>query len=1010
MCGSCWPRVAETRTHSTPACQSRKVGRALRPASLVLVLTVVGSLVLAGACSAEHFPFEDHAEPDGAPPLGDEAGADAVSPLPPLESAPPPLVPPSARVSFASSPVVFDPVRGGVWTANGDVGSVSYTDVDSFSLVREIHVGTDVRSVALSPDGHWLAAVDRGGASVALIDADARVLVRTIPTATHPRAAVWDSANPRWLYVAVEDDDAVAVIDRTAGVLATTIAVGRLPSGVAVSRKRRELYVTHRIDGRVTIVPLAADPDAGSQPSPEGGETLSPPADVSLALEVGDGTKTTPHGTPFALESLAWAPDGDVAWVPHELLASTHPFEFQTTLFPTVSVVDLAQRAEVLTNRDDPGGVVAGRKNLFAAIKLFDAANNPIVLSQPCAAAFHPNGLAAYVLACASEDLITFDLTVGKAVDVFRGLPGDHPVGIALDPAGARAFVLDDESEDPAPPGAPFHSKSLHVLDLGGGSPGAHVKPLGSPIALVSNDPLAPDLRAGLRLFFRANARKGVLATTGNDWMSCGGCHLDGFVSTNEALFEDLTAGVDVARDARIGHAGLVDFFSTTPPANAPNDPPFDPHDVLSAFTEMGGLAPDRTGAQRAGAIDPSAPTSDATAMAAEVAAVIARDLPLAPTWLRSSAEQPNPTYDGAWCGGCHATEYAAWKTSAHAQAAVDPMVHFCAGVEATNNGVQYPRLCAGCHDPVSSRLGDTTLASGRGVTCLGCHDGERLIRAGGNADLEVATHDWTQAHAARASATLATLRDPKFCGTCHQQYVPGIGVEAIDTLHEYETSAYAGMSYDSGAESAGPVTRCVDCHAPKDGNGVADHAMVGGNVYLASQVTKDGAMASAEEASLRSTIALTAIQGASAVLVTVANRASGHAFPTGVTDIREPWLELQAVDASGNVVARYGGPAADGTIPLGAARFGMDIAKADGGLLYLHELSETARIPFARIVPPLGTVDVVLAAPATLPTPAVALDAVLYYRNVRTPFFRAATGDATATAPATEVARARVR
>ena len=313
-----------------------------------------------------------------------DAGSDAP-PLGMLESTPPPLVPAESRVSVASAPLVFDPVRGGVWTANGDVGSVSYADVDRYALVGEIPVGTDIRSVALSPDGKWLAAVDRGGASVALIDADARAVIRVIPTGTHPRAAVWDAADPRWLYVAVEDDDTVAVIDRTLGVLSTTIPVGRLPSGVAVSRKRRELYVTHRIDGKVTIVPLSVDLDGGIQPPSDRGENRRGRRDargettpVTTMREdswrsaqggrsrpelrraarrtrfLGDGTLTTPRGTPFGLESLAWAADGNIAWVPHELIAPTHPFQFQQVLFPTVSVVDLSQRVEVQTDPERP--------------------------------------------------------------------------------------------------------------------------------------------------------------------------------------------------------------------------------------------------------------------------------------------------------------------------------------------------------------------------------------------------------------------------------------------------------------------------------------------------------------------------------------------------------------------------------------------------------------------------------------------------------------------------------
>jgi hypothetical protein len=450
--------------------------------------------------------------------------------------------------------------------------------------------------------------------------------------------------------------------------------------------------------------------------------------------------------------------------------------------------------------------------------------------------------------------------------------------------------------------------------------------------------------------------------------------------------------------DARIGHTGLVDFFSTAPPQNEPSYPPLNPHDVLVALTEQGGLAPDRTGAHRDGAIDPAQPTPDAVTMAKQISKVIARDLPLGPTWLLPGKDKPNTDYDTKWCGECHQTEYAAWQKSAHAHAETDPMVQYCAGVEATNNGAQYPRLCAGCHSPTSARLGDTTLQSQRGITCLSCHDTERLIRAGGNADSEALAHDWTQSHKDRAKAALQTLRDPKFCGSCHQQFVPGTGMNGIGTLSEYEASVYA--------QGATP-TRCVDCHAAKDATGVADHAMIGGNVYYAKQILQDDGIAAREQDSLAKAITLSAARSGSAVFVTVTNVGAGHAFPTGVTDIREPWVELQAVDASHNVVARYGGPLADGTISPDAARFGMDIAKADGTVLLKHELSLSTRTPFSRFVPPQGQQIVAIAAPDALPAGATELDAVLLYRNVRTPYFRAVTGNATQVAPEVEMARA---
>jgi predicted CXXCH cytochrome family protein len=333
-------------------------------------------------------------------------------------------------------------------------------------------------------------------------------------------------------------------------------------------------------------------------------------------------------------------------------------------------------------------------------------------------------------------------------------------------------------------------------------------------------------------------------------------------------------------------------------------------------------------------------------------------------------------------------------------------MVAFGAGVEVKVRGPQYTRLCAGCHDPVTARTGDTSLKSGRGITCLGCHDTERMIRAGGNADSEVRAHDWTKDHKDWAKASLETLRKPEFCGGCHQQFVPAGGIEAISTLHEWESSPFNRVAAS---------TLCVDCHAPRnDGETagvkmpIADHAMAGGNVYLAQQ-KNDPAWTDRVTKFMRSAIALDAQRVGQIVVVDVTNKGAGHAFPTGVVDIREPWVELQALDASKKVLARIGGPDASGLIPGGTTRFGIDIAKSDGTLLFLHELSETTKIPFDRRIAAQQKMTFSLLLP-NLPNGTAELDAVLYYRNVRTPYFRAATGDPNGAAPDVEAARAVVQ
>ncbi len=948
-------------------------GRMLARRFTPLVLGALGGgIALAVACS-EHLPDPLVNVP---PP---DAGPDALAPL---EATPPPAVDPAKRKDEASSPIVFDAERGGVWTANGDVGSISYADVDARKLVQEVAVGKDVRSVALSPDARWIAAVDREGGGVTLIDAETRAARRTLAVGGHPRAAVWDAWDPRWLYVSVEDDDAIAVIDRSQGVLVRKVRVGRLPAGLAVSKARHELAVVHLIDARMTLLPLD-----GIGASDAAAPAL---AEIPIADEPANDDPKIPQGAPYAFESIAWSPDGVVAWVPHQLITGRQPFQFQSTIFPAISVLDVGARAEVANDPAAAPDAFAGRKNLFGGLDVIDETGNSSIVSQPCAVRLHPGGFVAYALACGSEDLVTFNATTGKAIDLLRELPGAHPAGIALDDTGTRAFVLADQSQ------------TLVVLDLAGGSPLGHARVTGAPIALVKKDPLDPETREGLKLFFRANSRKGALPTTGNNWMSCAACHLDGFGATNRVFFDALKAKSRAA-DAQIGHVGLVDLFSTAP---LPDDPSFNPHDVLVAFTDQAGLSPDRLGLRRDGAVDPAKPSPEARKMAARVARVIARDLPLGPSWfVFSPKDKPNPDYDGAWCGKCHQTEYDAWRKSAHAHAGEDPMVRYGVGVEQKARGPQYSRLCAGCHDPVSARLGDVTLGSGRGITCLGCHDVDRTIRAGGNADLGATTHDWTKDHKAWGLASLELLRKPDFCGGCHQQFVPAAGIAAITTLSEWQSSPYAGPQ---------DGLTCLGCHAPKSQGqtagvtmNIADHAMVGGNVWLASHFG-DPTFPDAVRRNLKSAISLDVTRGLEGkIIATVTNRTVGHSFPTGVADIREPWLEVQALDAQKKVLARFGGPDSSGLIPASAARFGFDIARADGTVLLRHELSETARIPFERRIPALGSVDVTLPMPANPPAGTAEIDVVLFYRNVRTPYFRAALADPNETPPDVEMARA---
>ncbi len=158
----------------------------------------------------------------------------------------------------------------------------------------------------------------------------------------------------------------------------------------------------------------------------------------------------------------------------------------------------------------------------------------------------------------------------------------------------------------------------------------------------------------------------------------------------------------------------------------------------------------------------------------------------------------------------------------------------------------------------------------------------------------------------------------------------------------------------------------------------------------------------------LKTAVTLAATRVAGGVQVVATNAGAGHSFPTGVSDLREPWVEVDQVDATGTVVQQYGAPGSDGMLPSDAARLGTDIADANGDLLLRHELSVAARVPFEVRIPARGAQSLFVPVPAGVPTSS--LRAVLYFRNVRTTDYPFAMQGSTGNAPSVEMARAQVQ
>ena len=101
---------------------------------------------------------------------------------------------------------------------------------------------------------------------------------------------------------------------------------------------------------------------------------------------------------------------------------------------------------------------------------------------------------------------------------------------------------------------------------------------------------------------------------------------------------------------------------------------------------------------------------------------------------------------------------------------------------------------------------------------------------------------------------------------------------------------------------------------------------------------------------------------GASSVRVTIENVGAGHRFPTGVSNLREVFLEVRFF-VNGVERLAVGGVGPDGALTADTPRFQKVLYDADGAHLDMHQVWRIASLEDGTL-PPGGRADVVVPAP----------------------------------------------
>lgn len=315
-------------------------------------------------------------------------------------------------------------------------------------------------------------------------------------------------------------------------------------------------------------------------------------------------------------------------------------------------------------------------------------------------------------------------------------------------------------------------------------------------------------------------------------------------------------------------------------------------------------------------------------------------------------------------CRGCHAGQYGSWVFSMHALARVDPIFVALWEKGAKEAGEATGRLCAGCHMAPGVLSGELTMGedghykvsktADYGVHCHVCHSvvessmRETPTGLPQNASIvfdpgKVMRGPFDDSKPLWHEAAYSELHTKaEFCGNCHNVFHPVSNFTIENTYTEWKNSPYAQkgivcqdchmMPLEKAVSAAATMTRPVNPGkaspvGPQRPN-IFTHDFVGANftvpLLLGNQAQAEKAMErlkTAADLSLKAPEALK--RGKSVDIgVTVTNKGAGHNLPTSLTEVRQMWLEVRALDGAGAELFLSGGLEKNGDLGAEAVVF----------------------------------------------------------------------------------------
>ncbi len=351
-------------------------------------------------------------------------------------------------------------------------------------------------------------------------------------------------------------------------------------------------------------------------------------------------------------------------------------------------------------------------------------------------------------------------------------------------------------------------------------------------------------------------------------------------------------------------------------------------------------------------------------------------------------------------CAECHSEIYEQWNGSMHSKAFIDPVwraasiLFFKEAV--TREEILEMKACVKCHTPLGFRSYSITspgddydrLAElpAQGIFCNWCHNINEVKHIG-DAKYEVAPGGGED----DPSTMLGPFKDSnsdfhptkyselhtksEFCGLCHNVSHAANRLPIEQTYDEWKNSPY---------NTGDPVTtvNCQDCHMRQrpgipatgktrrpdnpgkacdsgpDREHIWTHYFVGANAIvtkiLGSEVHSRMAVERLKNAADLELIKSDSYRknGSYLLKVKVINSGAGHYLPTGLTEVRQMWLDVKITDARGKTIIRSGGLDENGKIDEDAVMYHTRLGNVNGEVL---NIAKADRILFDHRIPPKG-------------------------------------------------------